>query len=278
MGFVLGAALTALAACQTVAPPAQSDLQITWLPAAEDQAVVRIVDASGAPVTDAVVSLEGNMDHAGMVPVQVEGVRDDADGAADGVYRLDFPFSMLGDWIMTVTVQRADGSSVRQDIDIQVTGSGSQAAGEAAAGLEIADARARPAPLAGGNGGLFLTVTNHTAAEERLLGGSSPAAAAVELHETVNDNGVMRMVPQPEGFAIPPGASLVLAPGGKHIMLINLAAPLAVGDVVTLTLQFAQAGEKVLYVPVVAMEGAGGEMPSSEQGHGMEMATPAPAD
>ncbi len=264
------AALWLIAACAAPGPAAgDSGLQITLLYDRPGQVMsVRVADAKGAAVTGAVVSVEGNMNHAGMTPVIAEGVRDDADGAADGLYTLPFAFSMLGDWILTVTVEQ-DGATVKRDIDAQVTSDSISIAGMPAGQLQVTELRARPAPLEGGTGAIYLTVTNGTGAEEQLLAASSPAAQAVELHETVNDNGVMRMMHQPEGFAIPAGSSLDLAPGGKHMMLIGLAAPLAVGDTVELTLTFAQAGDRVFQVPVVEIEGMG-QMPMDAQG------TPAP--
>lgn len=253
-----------VAACAAPGPAADdSGLQITLLYSRGGEIMrVRLADAAGAAVTDAVVSLEGNMNHAGMVPVVAEGVTDDADGSADGQYTLPFAFSMLGDWILTVTVEQTDGTAVKRDIDAQVTSESVTIAGtlqtETPGGeLQVTDVRARPAPLAGGTGAVYLTVVNGTAKDEQLAAVSSPVAEAVELHETVDDNGVMRMRHEPEGFAIPAGGTLQLAPGGKHVMLIGLAAPLAVGDTITLTLTFAHAGEKVIQAPVVEIEGSG---------------------
>lgn len=282
---LIGALLLAggvwLLSCTAGGPVTSEDgLQITLLPSPEgmaaDTMAVLVTDAEGAPVTDAVVRLEGNMNHAGMVPVITDGVRDEADGAADGVYQVPFAFTMLGDWIITVTVEQADGTTITRDVEVQVSDSAVEVEGETAGQLRILEARARPAPLAGGTGAVFLTVFNGSDDEERLLSAASPAAATVELHETINDNGVMRMRPQPEGFVISPGSVLTLAPGGKHLMLIDLAAPLAVGDTVELTLQFAQAGEQVIQVPVVAMdetatEGAAAET-ATEHDHDAEPA------
>ncbi len=120
--------------------------------------------------------------------------------------------------------------------------------------LTVVDVRARPAPLAGGNGAAFLTVLNGLAADVRLTGVTGDAAQAVELHETVNDNGVMKMEPHPEGFAIPAGGVLELKPGGKHVMLVGLTKPLPVGDSLDLTLNFEGAEPITLTVPVVDMQ------------------------
>jgi hypothetical protein len=79
---------------------------------------VDVTDAAGEPVTDAAVSLEGNMNHAGMVPVLTEAVLDEADGATDGRYQVPFSFTMMGDWIVTVKVERSDGTTATQNIDV----------------------------------------------------------------------------------------------------------------------------------------------------------------
>jgi hypothetical protein len=101
-----------------------SAVQVTLIPAPEGvngQAItVQLAGADGQPLTDATVRLEGNMSHAGMVPVITEGVKDDADGAADGRYQVPFSFTMLGDWIITVSIQMPDGSTVQQDINVTV--------------------------------------------------------------------------------------------------------------------------------------------------------------
>ncbi len=66
----------------------------------EETLVVLLTDADGAPMTDATVAVEGNMNHAGMIPVLADPVADDADGDADGHYHLPFTFTMLGDRII----------------------------------------------------------------------------------------------------------------------------------------------------------------------------------
>lgn len=116
--------------------------------------------------------------------------------------------------------------------------------------LSVKDPFARPSPSAGGNGGAFLTIVNNTQTPDRLVSAQSPAAMMVELHETIDDNGVMRMQPQPQGFEIPAGGSVELKPGGKHVMLMGLTAPLKVGDKIEITLNFEKAGAIKIQVPV----------------------------
>jgi copper(I)-binding protein len=76
-----------------------------------------------------------------------------------------------------------------------------------------------------------------------LIGGSSPAAGKIEVHEMAMNNGVMTMRPVKGGLSIPPGQSVTLAPGGYHIMMMELKGPLKKGDKVPVTLAFEKAGE-----------------------------------
>ena len=111
------------ASCAPDAAEKSPDIQITLEPAsvqANDHITVRLADGDGQPITGAAVSIEGNMNHAGMVPVIVDAVQDDADGATDGAYRVPFEFSMMGDWILTVSVTGPDGASYQEDIDVAV--------------------------------------------------------------------------------------------------------------------------------------------------------------
>jgi len=86
-------------------------------PAAVGDAVllVTVTDDAGAPVTDATVRVRGDMDHAGMQPVDGTG-----EHTADGVYRVPFEWTMGGDWFVTITATRPDGSSAVQRFDLSV--------------------------------------------------------------------------------------------------------------------------------------------------------------
>jgi periplasmic copper chaperone A len=122
--------------------------------------------------------------------------------------------------------------------------------------VTVVNAMARSSPMVGSNGAAYLTVLNGTETEDRLLSAESPAAGAVELHETVHDNGVMRMAQAENGFELPAGSSLELKPGGKHIMLIGLVNSLVAGETVSLTLRFEHAPPIQLDVPIHEMSGS----------------------
>lgn len=126
--------------------------------------------------------------------------------------------------------------------------------------LTLAGVWARPAPLAGGNGAIYMTVLNGLDQDVQLVSAASTAANVVETHETVEDNGVMKMNMLPDGFPIPAGSALELKPGGKHIMLIGLVQPLNPGDEITVTLNFDTGDVMTVTAPVKDMGGmdAGG--------------------
>lgn len=128
--------------------------------------------------------------------------------------------------------------------------------------LTIVDVRARPAPLAGGTGAVYFTVLNGLDQNVRLVSASTSVASVVETHETVSENGVMKMIPLPDGYEIPAGEALVLKPGGKHIMLIGLTSPLQPGDEFNLTVNFDNGESIDLTVPVLDMQM---QMPSNTE-------------
>ena len=262
-------------------------------PPAGGQLAVAVTDAGGAPITDATVSLEGNMNHAGMAPVMTDGVADDADGAADGVYHLPFEFTMNGDWIITVSAKLADGATETHDIDLTVTGddvqihqaagadsaeAGDMAAGDMAADdmamdhdmdmadqgpIHVTDAWVRASLPMTNNTALYFTLHNTTDQTVRLTSVSVDDMTA-EMHESIMENGVARMEARPDGFEIPPGEHLMLAEGGKHVMLMGIKEPLAAGTEIEVTLEFDGADPVTFMAPV--SEEAGPAMDHSQHG------------
>jgi len=92
---------------------------------------------------------------------------------------------------------------------------------------------------------------------DQLLSASSPAAGEVQLHEMAMEGSVMKMR-QVKDIPVPAGGSVELKPGGLHLMLMNIKAPLAAGESVPVKLKFAKAGEVEVKMPVNAMGQAGG--------------------
>jgi periplasmic copper chaperone A len=114
--------------------------------------------------------------------------------------------------------------------------------------------RAAPANITGAG---FLTLTNTGSTPDRLIGARAEIARTVEIHNHTMDNGVMRMRPV-DGIDIAPGATVTLAPGGYHIMLIGLKQALVQGNRVPLTLIFEKAGEVQVELAVEAAGARGG--------------------
>lgn len=130
-------------------------------------------------------------------------------------------------------------------------------------GVTVSGAWVREAPLPGGASAAYFTVD--AAAPDRLLSAASPAAARAALHgHEVDAAGVARMRPV-GAVEVAPGAPVALEPGGLHLMLMGLAAPLAYGDDVPLTLVFERAGEVTLQAPV--LHSGHGAAHGAEQGH-----------
>ena len=100
--------------------------------------------------------------------------------------------------------------------------------------------RATPkgADVAGG----YVSITNTGAAADRLVSGATPAARKLELHEMASANGVMQMRELTQGLEIKPGETVEFKPGGLHIMLTGLGAPVKQGDKIKATLVFEKAG------------------------------------
>ncbi|SDH84028.1 copper chaperone PCu(A)C [Roseospirillum parvum] len=97
-------------------------------------------------------------------------------------------------------------------------------------------------------GGVFMQLISSGDAD-RLIAAASPVAEVVELHTHIHDNGVMRMRAVPF-MEIPAGSTTALKPGGLHVMLIDLKAPLKEGSLIPLSLTFEHGGTVDIEVPV----------------------------
>lgn len=127
--------------------------------------------------------------------------------------------------------------------------------------LTIDGAWARPTPATATNGVTYFRITSPVDDVLESVAVPADVAGGAELHETMVEGGThdmatmsdvggeMSMVPL-EYLVVPADERVVLEPGGVHLMLTDLAAPLETGDTFLVTLQFADAGERQVEVAV----------------------------
>lgn len=122
-------------------------------------------------------------------------------------------------------------------------------------GVTITDAWVKSAET--GMSAAFGELANTGTEDVTVVSATTEASSMIELHETVeNDSGEMVMREKDGGFIIPAGGSFMLEPGGNHIMLMDLTAPLVAGDDVTFTLTFADDSTLQFTAPVKDYSGA----------------------
>jgi copper(I)-binding protein len=88
----------------------------------------------------------------------------------------------------------------------------------------------------------YITIINTGTTDDTLVSATSPVAGITQIHEMKLEGDVMKMTELPDGIVIPAGQTVTLAPGGLHIMFMELTQPLVEGTLVPVTLTFATAG------------------------------------
>lgn len=134
-------------------------------------------------------------------------------------------------------------------------------AGEAE--LAVSDAYVRMAPPGTPTTGAFMTIRNESGVDRKLVRADSQVAKTVELHNHINDNGVMKMR-QVREIDVKAKGEATLKPGSYHIMLIDLKQPLKDGETVALTLSFDDGSTKKVDAPVRRPQAM---MQMMDQGH-----------
>jgi len=117
-------------------------------------------------------------------------------------------------------------------------------------GISILHPWARPTAEAAKTGAVYLSLSNRGDAADTLVSASTPVADKAEIHEHVEENGVLKMRAVPGGLKLAPGASAEFKPGGLHVMLFGLKQRLEEGTSFPLTLIFDKAGPVPLEVRV----------------------------
>lgn len=115
---------------------------------------------------------------------------------------------------------------------------------------------------------VYFVVENDGEADA-LVGASADVTGRVEIHETVMQEGQAEMQPV-DSIAIPADGGISFEPGGYHVMLFDLAEPLAVGDTVSVVLTFEDAGDVEIDAEVREfVEDMGGGMEATGEDEGM---------
>jgi len=134
--------------------------------------------------------------------------------------------------------------------------------------VDVKDAWARATVPGQKATGAFMKITAKDGA--KLVSVTSPVAGVAEVHEMKMDGDVMKMRAVAGGLDLPAGKAVELKPGGYHVMLMDLKAPLQKDSKIAMTLTFKDAKgvetRTELSVPVSAMAPAGG-MPAGEHKH-----------
>jgi hypothetical protein len=114
---------------------------------------------------------------------------------------------------------------------------------------------ARATPPGMPMGAAYVRLTGGATAD-RLLAARLDGVTRIEFHESLMDGGIARMR-QVTAVAIPPHATVVFAPAGRHLMLIDLTRPLVAGERRTLVLELERAGELRVELEVEPVTAAG---------------------
>ena len=112
--------------------------------------------------------------------------------------------------------------------------------------------------------GSFMTIKNSGSEDVTLVGGSSPDAARIEIHEVIDG----KMLPMSAGLVIPANNEVKLRMGGYHVMLMDLNEEIKAGDEVSVTLEFSN-GESLNYTAAVKDIAMDDEVYGADMGAGM---------
>lgn len=107
-------------------------------------------------------------------------------------------------------------------------------------------------------GAAYMKVVNEGETPDLLISVSSPVAEHAKLHTHMVEGGIAKMRPV-EAVEVNPGAPAILEPGGLHVMLMGLKAPLKDGDMFPLTLTFERAGTVTVEVIVQGRDDQDGD-------------------
>jgi copper(I)-binding protein len=128
---------------------------------------------------------------------------------------------------------------------------------EAADTLQVREAYVREMPPGQSTSAGFMKLVNPGKRPVALIGATSDGAGAVEIHRHRHENGMMQME-RVTRLEVPAQGQLVFAPGGYHLMLINLKRSYRAGDKINITLLDEEGKSYAAVFPVVNVVEGGG--------------------
>ena len=123
--------------------------------------------------------------------------------------------------------------------------------------MTISGVWARATARTAKTGAAYMMLANAGKTDDKLVAAKSDVAMKTQIHQSLMDNGIMKMRHAGEA-TIPAGGKMVFRPGGYHVMFMGLKAPLKSGDTFPMTLVFEKSGKA--HVQVMVQKGPGMKM------------------
>ena len=121
----------------------------------------------------------------------------------------------------------------------------------AAPTIVVTDVWARAVAPGQTSGAAYMTIANDGDAADRLVSAKASISPMSALHASRTANGVASMAPV-DSVEIPAKGVVKLAPGGTHLMIMDLAVPMSAGDRFFVDLTFEKSGHKTTSGKIVA--------------------------
>lgn len=225
----LAIVLLVVAGCRQQQPVAPADIQLELKASdtvvGETTLMLIVMDSDSKPLSNpGTLSVRGDMNHAGMVPVFAE-----AEAAIDGVFSLPFEWTMAGSWLVEASLKLPSGDVASETFTFEIL---SEANGNVMAPMDHKGMDGAP----GEASAVYMRIKNRGDEDRVIVSAESAAAERIEFHQTVIENDIARMEAL-ESLVIPVGNTLELRPGGTHIMLSGLREDLRSEDRFTLQLK-----------------------------------------
>lgn len=263
--FILVVVLLVAVACRQEASVSAEnvdlDVSVTDSLVGDTTLVVTVTDDEGNPIENpGTLSLRGDMNHAGMIPV----IREASD-ATNGVFTVPFEWTMGGAWILEATLTLPNDEVVTETFNYEILAEASEDDDMGDMTMSADDSEDGDSEMdhsemdmsedddsemdhsemdmsedddsemdhdhspMGETSAVYMTITNDSDADIMIMEAQTTVAEIVEIHETVIENDVARMEAV-GALMIPAGETVELRPAGKHIMLMQLTEDIVAGN------------------------------------------------